>query len=300
MYIRHHGNYASPKTKQPYGIFVVIYHLYRDGKLSESDIKLYLDTKEWFEQNLPNPPFYDDNNSVHAVTWFKDENKTPEMRFHLQSFIDMAKKYNVEIMRSMSKELPGILIYEDEYQIGIIFGEPNELVRKNMNMNIVLVGMSGAGKSTLGVLLAKALGMDFVDTDIVIQQHEGRLLQEIIDHDGIERFLDIEERIVSELQLKNCVISTGGSVIYSEKAMNILQQHGQIIYLHVPYEEIQRRLKNVTTRGIVIKKGNTLKDVYEERVPLYAKFSDTTIDCSNKEIEQCISEMIGLVSWKGV
>ncbi|OAS17482.1 shikimate kinase [Paenibacillus oryzisoli] len=159
-------------------------------------------------------------------------------------------------------------------------------------MNIVLIGMSGAGKSTLGVLLAKALGMDFVDTDIVIQKREGKLLQEIIDHDGIERFLAIEESTVSELQLKDCVISTGGSVIYSDKAMNILQQHGQIIYLHVPYEEIQRRLINVTTRGIVIKKGNTLKDVYEERVPLYTKFSDITIDCSNKDIEQCISEMI--------
>ncbi|CAH1200259.1 Shikimate kinase [Paenibacillus allorhizoplanae] len=159
-------------------------------------------------------------------------------------------------------------------------------------MNIVLIGMSGAGKSTLGVLLAKALGMDFVDTDIVIQQHEGRLLQDIIDNEGIEQFLEIEERTVSELQLENCIISTGGSVIYSEKAMNILKQDGQIIYLHVPYEEIQRRLANVTTRGIVIKKGNSLKDVYEERVPLYNKYSDHTLDCSNKNIEQCVSEIL--------
>ncbi|KRE55949.1 shikimate kinase [Paenibacillus sp. Soil750] len=159
-------------------------------------------------------------------------------------------------------------------------------------MNIVLIGMSGAGKSTLGVLLAKALGMDFVDTDIVIQQHEGRLLQDIIDNDGIEQFLEIEERAVSELQLKNCIISTGGSVIYSEKAMNILKQNGQIIYLHVPYKEIQRRLINVTTRGIVIMKGNSLKDVYEERVPLYNKYSDITLDCSNKNIEQCVSEIL--------
>ncbi|MEC0226438.1 shikimate kinase [Paenibacillus alba] len=159
-------------------------------------------------------------------------------------------------------------------------------------MNIVLIGMSGSGKSTLGVLLAKALGMDFVDTDIVIQQHEGRLLQDIIDNEGIEIFLEIEERTVSELQLKNCIISTGGSVIYSEKAMKILKQEGQIIYLHVPYEEIQRRLINATTRGIVIKKGNSLKDVYEERVPLYNKYSDNTLDCSNKNIEQCVSEII--------
>jgi len=158
--------------------------------------------------------------------------------------------------------------------------------------NIVLVGMSGAGKSTLGVLLAKALGMDYVDTDIVIQQYEGRLLQEIIDHDGIEKFMEVEENIVSELQLENCIISTGGSVIYSEKAMHALKQNGLIIYLHVPYEEIQRRLTNITTRGIVIKKGNSLKDVYEERVPLYMKYGDQTIDCSSKDIEHCVSEII--------
>ncbi|WP_419871979.1 shikimate kinase [Candidatus Pristimantibacillus sp. PTI5] len=158
-------------------------------------------------------------------------------------------------------------------------------------MNIVLIGMSGAGKSTLGVLLAKALGMDFVDTDIVIQQHEGRLLQEIIDNDGIEKFMEIEEKNISELQLKNCIISTGGSVIYSEKAMNVLKKGGLIIYLHVPYEEIKRRI-NITTRGIVIKKGKSLKDVYEERVPLYIQYSDKTLDCSNKDIEHCVSEMI--------
>jgi shikimate kinase len=164
------------------------------------------------------------------------------------------------------------------------------------SMNIVLIGMSGAGKSTLGVLLAKALGMDFVDTDIVIQQHHGRLLQDIIDNDGIEKFLEIEERSVSELQLKNCVLSTGGSVIYSERAMDILKQNGQIIYLHVPYEEIKQRLINVTTRGIVIKKGNSLKDVYDERVPLYKKYSTTTLDCSNKDIEQCVREIIAKIS----
>lgn len=165
------------------------------------------------------------------------------------------------------------------------------LVRRNKS-NIVLIGMSGAGKSTLGVLLGKALGMNYVDTDIVIQQHEGRFLQNIIDNDGVDKFMEIEEEIVSELQLENCVISTGGSVIYSEKAMDFLKQGGEIIYLHVPYEEIERRLTNITTRGIVIKKGHNLKDVYEERVPLYIKHSDTTLDCSNKDIEQCVSVII--------
>jgi len=159
-------------------------------------------------------------------------------------------------------------------------------------MNIVLIGMSGAGKSTLGVLLAKALGMDYVDTDIVIQHYEGRLLQDILYTDGIERFMEIEERIVSNIKCRNCIIATGGSVIYSEKAMNVLKQDGQIFYLHVPYEEIKNRLINITTRGIVIKKGNSLKDVYEERVPLYIKYSDKTLDCSNRDIEDCVSEII--------
>lgn len=120
MYLRFHGNYSSPKTKQPYGIFVVIYHLYRDGKLSESDSTLYLDTKEWFEQNLPNPPYYDYNNSVNAVTWFKNVDKVNDMLIRLEPFLKIAERYKVEIIKSVSKELPGVLIYEDEYQVGIV------------------------------------------------------------------------------------------------------------------------------------------------------------------------------------
>jgi shikimate kinase len=158
-------------------------------------------------------------------------------------------------------------------------------------MNIVLVGMPGAGKSTLGVLLAKALGMGFVDTDIVIQQHEGRLLQDIIDNNGLEKFLKIEEHIISALNVKNSVIATGGSVIYSEKAMTALKQGGPVIYLHVTHDEIQKRLTNIKSRGIVIKEGYSLRDVYQERVPLYIKASHTTVDCSNKDIEHCIREI---------
>lgn len=120
MYLRFHGNYSSPKTKQPYGIFVVIYHLYRDRKLSESDSKLYLDTKEWFEQNLPNPPYYNDNNSVNAVTWFKDVDKAKDMIIRLEALLKIAEIYKVDIIKSVSKELPGVLIYEDEYQVGIV------------------------------------------------------------------------------------------------------------------------------------------------------------------------------------
>ncbi len=161
-------------------------------------------------------------------------------------------------------------------------------------MNIVLIGMSGAGKSTLGVLAAKALGMDFVDTDIVIQQREGRLLQNIIDTDGIDRFLEIEEEVVTKLKLDNCVIATGGSVVYSENAMKALGQRGLIIYIHAEFEEISRRLTNIKTRGIVMKRGNTLREVYEERLPIYLKYSGITIDCTNKDIEECVGEITSL------
>ncbi|WP_186445625.1 shikimate kinase [Paenibacillus cremeus] len=137
--------------------------------------------------------------------------------------------------------------------------------------------------------------MDFIDTDIVIQQREGRSLQELLDKDGIEKFMEVEEIIVSQLQLKQCIISTGGSVVYSEKAMNMLKQDGLVIYLHVAFDEIQRRLTNITTRGIVIKNGHSLRDVYEERVPLYMRHSDITLDCTRKDIEHCVSELIARI-----
>lgn len=159
-------------------------------------------------------------------------------------------------------------------------------------MNIVLIGMSGAGKSTLGVLLAKALGIDFIDTDIIIQKSENSLLQEIIDNKGIEEFLKIEEKILSNLEIDNAVIATGGSAVYSEKAMNSLKKNGQIVYLHVPFVEIKRRLDNIKTRGIVMREGKSLNDVFEERMPLYQKYADKTIDCSDKDIEHCVSEII--------
>ena len=162
------------------------------------------------------------------------------------------------------------------------------------NRNIILIGMSGAGKSTLGVLLAKALGMSFLDTDILIQQHEGRKLQDIIDRDGVEQFLQIEEAIVSKVQAEHTVIATGGSVVYSERIMTSLKENGTVVFLTLPYEELVKRLKNITTRGIVIKKGNSLQDVYEERLPLYQKYADFTVNCTGKDVERCVEELAAL------
>jgi len=159
-------------------------------------------------------------------------------------------------------------------------------------MNIILIGMSGAGKSTLGILLAKAVGKEFVDTDLLIQKKTGALLQETIDQKGIEAFLGIEENVIMSLKLENTVIATGGSVIYSKVGMNHLKMLGSIIYLHVPFDEIEKRLNNIKSRGIIMRKGRSLKDVYDERTPLYHHYCDTVVDCGGKDVEACVEGII--------
>ena len=158
--------------------------------------------------------------------------------------------------------------------------------------NIILTGMSGAGKSTIGVLAAKALGRNFIDTDILIQQQEHRLLQNIIDTDGIDTFLKIEENVVCGVHAEDCVIATGGSVVYSDRAMKHLAESGTVVYLYIPFEELAKRLKSITTRGIVMRQGSTLKDVYSERLPLYEKYSGVKIDCSCMSVEQCVELVV--------
>lgn len=161
--------------------------------------------------------------------------------------------------------------------------------------NIVLIGMPGAGKSTIGVLLAKALGMSFIDTDLVIQEREGKLLQEIIDLYGLDEFLKKEENAIVSLNCKSTVIATGGSVVYSEKAMNHLKQNAIVIYLKIEYKEIERRIKNISTRGIAMNKGQSLLDLYNERIPLYERYADIVIDCSGKGMEKIIQEIIKML-----
>ncbi|MBC8061985.1 MAG: shikimate kinase [Clostridiaceae bacterium] len=158
--------------------------------------------------------------------------------------------------------------------------------------NIVLIGMPSAGKSTLGVVLAKTLGMNFIDTDLVIQQKTGRLLQKIINEDGIKDFLKIEENSILSLKVNNTVIATGGSVIFCGKAIEYLKQESIVVYLKVEFDEIVKRLDNITTRGVVLATGQNLKDMYNERAPLYEKYSDVIIDCSNKVVEEIISNVI--------
>jgi shikimate kinase len=164
--------------------------------------------------------------------------------------------------------------------------------------NIVLIGMPGAGKSTVGVILAKALGMHFTDTDIVIQKNAGRLLQDIIDTDGPEAFKQLEEETVLSLHRRTTVIATGGSVVFSEQAMEHLKKDGVVVYLKISFGAMKRRLRNITTRGIVLSYGETLRDMYDERVPLYEKYADITVCCSKEDFETVVGKVIDALPGK--
>ena len=145
--------------------------------------------------------------------------------------------------------------------------------------NITLTGMPGSGKSTVGVLLAKALGRNFVDVDLVIQEREGALLQEILDSRGTAAFLDVEEQAVLSLDCRRTVIAPGGSALCRERAALHLRALGPVVYLNVPLEELYRRIQNMSQRGIAMEPGQTLADVLAYRDPLYRKYADLVVDC---------------------
>lgn len=145
--------------------------------------------------------------------------------------------------------------------------------------NIVLIGMPGSGKSTVGVLLAKAMGYDFVDIDLVIQHREGALLQELLDTRGTAAFLDAEEAAVCSVQCQDSIIAPGGSAICREKAAEHLRSLGPVVYLKTPLEELERRIRNLSSRGIAMEPGQTLADVMAFRAPLYDKYADLVVDC---------------------
>ena len=158
--------------------------------------------------------------------------------------------------------------------------------------NIVFIGMPASGKSTVGVVVAKRLGYKFVDTDLVIQVVEKRLLKEIIAEEGNEGFLRIEDRVNAEIQEERAVISPGGSVVYCENAMRHYKETGMIVYLHTSYETISNRLHNAKNRGVVLKDGQTLKDLYEERTALFERYADLTISEEGRDLEETIEEVL--------
>ena len=162
-----------------------------------------------------------------------------------------------------------------------------------MKNNIVLIGMPGAGKSTVGVVLAKVVGHKFVDSDLVIQENYGKLLHELITEHGLDGFLEIENQVNAELHTEKSIIATGGSVIYGKEAMEHLQEIGLVVYLKLSLESIAERLGDLQQRGVALKEGWGLKELYEERVPLYEKYADLTIDCEEKSIRQITKEIAG-------
>jgi shikimate kinase len=168
-------------------------------------------------------------------------------------------------------------------------------MRSDCPDNIILIGMPGAGKSSIGVLLAKRLGYQFVDTDLLIQGEAHCRLQQIIAHHGLAAFKALEEKVVRGLTLRRSVIATGGSVVYSEKAMRHLQQLGHLVHLDLPLDELQQRVRNMDSRGLVIDPGETFADLYEHRLPEYRRYAGLTIPCaglSQEEIAAAIEEKL--------
>ena len=161
--------------------------------------------------------------------------------------------------------------------------------------NIILIGMAGAGKSTTGVVVAKILAMDFVDGDLVIQKKTGRPLQEIINSEGNDGFRRIEEEILLGIEVENTVIAPGGSAIYYPAVFDHFKKDGVVVYLHVPVEEIERRLSNLATRGVTLEPGQTVADLYYQRLPLYQKFADITIDTTGLCLEETVDQIVKAV-----
>jgi len=167
------------------------------------------------------------------------------------------------------------------------------MMEKEMDMkkNIILTGMPGAGKSTVGVVLAKRLGRAFLDSDLVIQKRQGKLLHEILEKEGLEGFLRIEEEVNASLEADGAVIATGGSAIYGQKAMEHLGRIGTVIYLQLSYETIRERLGDLSERGVALRDGQSLRSLYDERVPLYEKYADVILPCENRMLREIVTEI---------
>ncbi len=167
-----------------------------------------------------------------------------------------------------------------------------------MKNNIILIGMPGSGKSTVGVVLAKKLGFQFIDSDLVIQEQSGKLLYQLIEELGEAGFLVLENKINAQIQADKSVIATGGSAVYGEEAMRHFKKTGTVVYLKLPYEELEVRLGDLHKRGVVIKKGSSLRELYEERTPLYEKYADITVDCGGIDLRNVMELIAAQVEWK--
>lgn len=159
--------------------------------------------------------------------------------------------------------------------------------------NIILIGMPASGKSTVGVVLAKTIAYFFTDTDLVIQSREGKRLQDIIDNEGMDAFFRCEEAaLLSLCSTSNTVVATGGSAVFSEKGMEHIKENSVCIYIEVPCDALTRRLRNIRTRGIAAKKGETIEEIFREREALYKKYADITISSDGKNVEEIVEEIV--------
>ena len=161
--------------------------------------------------------------------------------------------------------------------------------------NIVLIGMPAVGKSKIGVLLAKTLILSFTDTDLLIQEKYKKSLCDIINDNGTKAFLNIEEDVILNSDFHNSVIATGGSAVYGENAMKKLKVSGKVIYLDLSLEEIRKRIGDIKSRGVVLTKGTTLEDIFNDRKALYEKYADIKIDCNNLTAEECVEKIISVL-----
>lgn len=161
----------------------------------------------------------------------------------------------------------------------------SEMKTDKIERNIILIGMPGSGKSTVGVLLAKWMGMDFIDTDILIQKASGQMLYQMIEEKGIEAFIKAEEDILKSIQCRHSIVATGGSAVYGPEAMAHMAQLGSRVYLKLSSEIIEGRIGNLSTRGVVIREGETIGELYQERAPLYERYADITVDAAGTPME---------------
>jgi shikimate kinase len=162
--------------------------------------------------------------------------------------------------------------------------------------NIILIGMPGAGKSTIGVVLAKILGYQFLDSDLLIQKQEGQILQDLIEDKGTRGFLAIENQVNRDIETETTIIATGGSAVYCHEAMMKLKEQGIVVYLQLSYENIVKRLGSLERRGVVLKKGETLLDLYRERIPLYEQYADIVVNIDDLDMNEATEKMRATIS----
>lgn len=162
--------------------------------------------------------------------------------------------------------------------------------------NVILIGMPSSGKTTVGSELTNALRLKFIDTDQLLKDKHQTLIPLLINEVGIEKFKELENEIYMSLDVTNSVISTGGSVIYSDSAMHHLKEIGTLVYLSLPYEDIEKRIDDPVKRGVVMNEGQTLLELYEERTPLYAKYADITVYCEGKTVSEIVTDIVEKLS----